>query len=120
MVFVQRVWWAPLTWLFIPLRLNLNVVLGVQEEANGELKFTHQADHIFWVESLLEINPILTLWLGPAFMKFIRPMAGVPPINSNASSHAFKPDISWCAYPHKDPTGTTYNSKKLSSVRCVQ
>ena len=82
-VFVQRVWWAPHTWLLIPLRLNMNVVLDLQEEANGELIFTHQADHIFWVESLLEINPILTLWVGPAFMKYIRPIAGVLPIDSD-------------------------------------
>ncbi|KAL3144033.1 hypothetical protein ABBQ32_003837 [Trebouxia sp. C0010 RCD-2024] len=71
-----RVWWAPHTWILIPLRLNLNVILDLQEEANGELIFTRQADHIFWVESLLEINPILTLWVGPAFMKYIRPIAG--------------------------------------------
>ena len=77
MVYIQNIWWAPLTWLFIPLRLNLNVVLGVQEDRNGELKFTYQEDHIFWVESLLEINPIMTLGLGPVFTKYIRPVVGV-------------------------------------------
>lgn len=75
--YVQNIWWAPLTWLLIPLHLSLNVVLGVQEDADGSLKFTFQEDHIFWVESLLELNPVMTLGLGPFFMRYVRPIAGV-------------------------------------------
>ena len=73
---LQYVWWTPLPYLLIPQHLNLHVVLGVQKDPDGQLRFTYQEDHIFWVESLLGSNPILTLGLGPFFMTYVRPLAG--------------------------------------------
>ena len=60
----------------VPLRLKLHVVLDVTQQQNAELKFNSQEDHIFWVESLLGLNPVLTLGFGPFFLKFVRPLAG--------------------------------------------
>ena len=34
------------------------------------------AHAVFWVESALALNPILTLGLGPLFLKYLRPLAG--------------------------------------------
>ena len=58
------------------MHLSLHVVLGVKKQDNGQYKITCQEDHIFWIESLLALNPILTLGLGPFFLKYVRPLAG--------------------------------------------
>ncbi len=75
---MQNIWWTPFPYFFIPMHLNLHVVLGVQKQDSGEYKFTYQEDHILWVESLLGLNPIMTLGLGPFFLKYVRPVAGQP------------------------------------------
>lgn len=58
----------------------MHVVLGTDPHPDpstrDELIFTYQEDHIFWVESFLALNPILTLGLGPLCLKYMRPVAG--------------------------------------------
>lgn len=76
---MQNIWWTPLPYLGISQHLDLHVVLGTKQLANGDLVFTWQEDHIFFVESILQKNPILTLGLGPFFSTFIRPIAGELP-----------------------------------------
>lgn len=75
-----NVWWNIFPYLGIPIHLNLHVVLGTDPHPDPskpeELIFTYQEDHIFWVESALQLNPILTLGLGPLFLKYLRPLAG--------------------------------------------
>ena len=77
---LQNVWWTIFPYLGIPIHLNLHVVLGVDPHPDpatkNELVFTYQEDHIFWVESFLVLNPILTLGLGPLFVQHLRPLAG--------------------------------------------
>ena len=77
---VQNVWWTIFPYLGIPIHLSLHVVLGVDPNPDpatkNELIFTYQEDHIFWVESFLAMNPILTLGLGPLFLKHLRPLTG--------------------------------------------
>lgn len=77
---VQNVWWTIFPYLGIPIHLNMHVVLGVEANPDpatrNELIFTYQEDHIFWVESYLALNPVLTLGLGPFFLEHLRPLAG--------------------------------------------
>ena len=73
---LQNIWWTPFPYLFIRQHLDLHVVLGTKTLPNGELVFTWQEDHIFFVESMLTKNPILTLGLGPIFVQYVRPVAG--------------------------------------------
>ncbi|KAL3150047.1 hypothetical protein ABBQ38_013397 [Trebouxia sp. C0009 RCD-2024] len=75
-----NVWWTIFPYLGIPIHLNMHVVLGVEANPDpatrNELIFTYQEDHIFWVESYLALNPVLTLGLGPFFLEHLRPLAG--------------------------------------------
>lgn len=75
-----NVWWNIFPYLGIPIHLNMHVVLGTDPHPDAstkdELIFTYQEDHIFWVESALALNPILTLGLGPLCLKYLRPVAG--------------------------------------------
>ena len=51
-------------------------------DLQGSFAFAHIAyvnghdGAVFWVESALQLNPILTLGLGPLFVKYLRPLAG--------------------------------------------
>lgn len=75
-----NIWWTIFPYLGIPIHLNMHVVLGTDPHPDpstrDELIFTYQEDHIFWVESFLALNPILTLGLGPLCLKYLRPVAG--------------------------------------------
>lgn len=77
---MQNLWWSIFPYLGIPIHLNMHVVLGTDPHPDAstknELIFTYQEDHIFWVESVLALNPILTLGLGPLCLKYLRPVAG--------------------------------------------
>lgn len=77
---MQNVWWNIFPYLGIPIHLNMHVVLGTDPHPDASTKdeiiFTYQEDHIFWVESFLALNPILTLGLGPLCLKYLRPVAG--------------------------------------------
>ena len=77
---LQNIWWTIFPYLGIPIHLNMHVVLGTDPHPDpstrDELIFTYQEDHIFWVESFLALNPILTLGLGPLCLKYLRPVAG--------------------------------------------
>lgn len=76
LIALQNIWWTVFPYLGITQHLDLHVVLGTKTLPSGDLVFTWQEDHIFFVESILSKNPILTLGLGPVFMKLIRPLAG--------------------------------------------
>ena len=113
---VQYIWWTPLAYLLIPQHLNLHVILNVRKDADGELRFTSQEDHIFWVESLLGSNPILTLGLGPLFMRYIRPVAGELAAMPNPAI-CLDIELNLCQHM-QDPADTTsrLNPVALSSL----
>lgn len=95
----------------------MHVVLGVDPNPDpatkNELIFTYQEDHIFWVESFLALNPILTLGLGPFFLKHLRPLAGWLHSSSCADMAAHDPP---CDTPHCYIHMADHSSKNL--VQC--
>ncbi len=87
----------------------MHVVLGIDPHPDpntkNELIFTYQEDHIFWVESFLALNPILTVGLGPLFLKHLRPLAGQAMLANKDCVSLDHTNITACV-PHGTPVST--------------
>jgi hypothetical protein len=97
-----RIWWAIPTWFGVPLRLYIHVIMHTKNTDQGYV-FTYQEDHILWLESLLYLNPILTLGFGPTiFRDIIRPNAGKLYANLG---NAWYQKVAKSLAPQQDQTG---------------